>query len=368
MISYFKRKRTNIKWKILAYYLKEFNIFPFEKVFTKQDPDAESESAPPRQSRAKGVGRIDSTEGLLLSNSQRKFKYPSSEGAPSTIETYLHSISEDSVERYESETHPDGKEDVDLELYNSSPKKYRQSPLDAALYSESEKMYPEHWFLRTHPEQIMISPTTGKFLRDMPHPPDILTTRVCVELGLVPAPNPSVEANILVEAPSILLCNVEVEPCDSIDIPSAAILSEPIPSASAQIVPILRRSSTSKSNPTIDEIEIENSSETSEASSERKQPEGREKACLVSENQDDDDNLDGMLDRISHDLDYLLNRTIPEIQITPATLPLHGRKTSKLPASSVRGQIKEEEEPDQDEDTNNDKPDESDSDIAKTAC
>ncbi|GLV32325.1 uncharacterized protein CBL_00964 [Carabus blaptoides fortunei] len=328
--------------------------------FTKQDPDAESESAPPRPTRGIAVGPLDNGARLLLSDSQCKLKYPPSEGAPSTIETYMHSISEDSVERYDLEVRPDGKEDVDLELYNSSPKIYRKSPIDAALYSESEKMYPEHWFIRGHPESLVIAPAPGQYLRDMAHPPDILTTRVCVELGLVPSVNPGVEANILVEAPSIVMCNVEVEPGALIDLPQSETTSLPSPRCNGGVSKDLDDNcaeTKSSSSPPLIAVELDDIQE-------RKQPDGREKSCQMNDiPSGSDDNLDGMLDRISLDLDYLLNRTIPEIHITPATLPVHVRKTSKLPASSVRGQIKEEDE-------QVDSAEENDSamGIAKTAC
>lgn len=289
------------------------------------------------------MNSLDASEGLLLSDSQIKMRYAQSEGAPSTIETYLHSISEESVERYEVEAR-DG-HDVDLELYNSSPKKYRKSPIDAALYSESENMYPEHWYVRGMPEALIVKPSSGQFLRDCPHPPDILTTRVCVELGLVPTNSNMLgtEANILVEAPSIVLCSVDVEPCEIIELPRSEN-------------PEINRIENTKKE---EEISIDD-----ESVSERKQPEGREKNCSVTENESED-NLDGMLDRISHDLDYLLNRTVPEIQITPAsaTATSHPvRKTSKPPASSIRGQIKEEDE-EQGETSG-----EVDIGIAKTAC
>lgn len=279
----------------------------------------------------------DSSEGLLLSDSQIKMRYAQSEGAPSTIETYLHSISEESVERYDTDSRSDGR-DVDLELYNSSPKKYRKSPIDAALYSESENMYPEHWYVRGMPDSVLVKPP-GQFLREIPHPPDILTTRVCVELGYVPTNSLGAEANILVEAPSIVLCNVDIEPMEIIEM--------------------------NHTSPKIEPIRESNESDLKEGvEMERKQPEGREKTHVVDETKAD--NLDGMLDRISHDLDYLLNRTadIPEIQITPvqsaAVSSGHVRKTSKPPGSSVRGQIKEEDE--ESEETSKD------CDIGKTAC
>lgn len=271
-------------------------------------------------------------------------RYAQSEGAPSTIETYLHSISEESVERYEVEARSDG-HDVDLELYNSSPKKYRKSPLEAALYAESENMYPEHWYVRGMPDSVLVKPNSGQF-----HPPDILTTRVCVELGLVPTSNNMLgaEANILVEAPSIVLCSVDVESCEAIELPN---ITESIKIQS-------KESSSEEKEKTMIKKNID--AQTESSVSERKQPEGREKACVVTETEDDD-NLDGMLDRISHDLDYLLNRTaVPEIQVTPATTTHPVRKTSKPPP--IIGQIKEEDE--EEGALNKD----TDMGIAKTAC
>lgn len=268
------------------------------------------------------------------------------------------------MDRYDHETHPDGKEDVDLELYNSSPKKYQKSPIEACLYSE-EKMYPEHWFLRSHAEQVLISPGTGQYLLEMQHPPDILTTRVCVELGLVPASNPGLEANIIVEAPSIRLCNLEVEPREGLDTTASEMIPSPTNSTNIP-APILRRTTKEMESATNDKVEV------TELTAQRNQPQAKTHISELS----DDDNLEGMLDRISHDLDYLLNRTIhelpeiPEIQITPAAISLHSRKTSKLPASSVRGQIKEEDELEQEEE--DDKQDMKASDtnvgIAKTVC
>lgn len=76
------------------------------------------------------------------------------------------------------------------------------------------------------------------------------------------------------------------------------------------------------------------SSSVPEAEAERKQPEGhdaKDKNFIPSQ-----DHMEGMLDRISHDLDYLLNRK--SIQIN--------RKTSKPPSNSVRGKIREEDEED----------------------
>lgn len=89
---------------------------------------------------------------------------------------------------------------------------------------------------------------------------------------------------------------------------------------------------------------------------ERLQPEGREKiiikepiaieeAAVPSQSVD---KLDGMLDSISHDLDYLLNRTsdVEVVPVVPATSCVSYRKISKPPAPSVIEEIQEENEED----------------------
>lgn len=74
------------------------------------------------------------------------------------------------------------------------------------------------------------------------------------------------------------------------------------------------------------------SSSLPEYEGERKQPEGVEDK--IGKKDSEEDNIEGMLDRISHDLDYLLNRK-PSI-VT--------RKTSKPPSNSVGRKIMEEDE------------------------
>lgn len=73
------------------------------------------------------------------------------------------------------------------------------------------------------------------------------------------------------------------------------------------------------------------SSSLAEYEGERNQPEGIEDKKMKKE---DDENIDGMLDRISHDLDYLLNRK-------PS---LVSRKSSKISGKSSIKRIAEEAE------------------------
>jgi hypothetical protein len=89
---------------------------------------------------------------------------------------------------------------------------------------------------------------------------------------------------------------------------------------------------------------LEDEPEACFSTSERRQPEGREKpqavTCVTSVTEAAED----MLDRISHDLDYLLNRKPPQNNGGVLGVPAFSRKTSKPPATSVRSQIEEEDE------------------------
>lgn len=165
---------------------------------------------------------------------------------------------------------------------------------------------------------------------EMPPSPDILSTKTCVELDLVACSMKAAKAEIMplsvYSAPSII-----VTPDEAI----AKLLEDPC---------------------------------TRNKGTERLQPEGREKTAnsedfietseeLTNTFKSDqnssecgktDDNLDGMLDRISHDLDYLLNRTA-DLQPEPSVPVMTGsnfRKISKPPASSIIEEITEENEED----------------------
>lgn len=104
---------------------------------------------------------------------------------------------------------------------------------------------------------------------------------------------------------------------------------------------------------------------------ERQQPEGREKIlikepgaveepCIPSQGVD---KLDGMLDSISQDLDYLLNRTsdVEVVPVVPAAACVGYRKISKPPAPSVIEEIQEENEDDA-------KVPEAITDVLRTSC
>lgn len=234
-------------------------------VFTKQDPDVESESAPQhkRQNGARNLECHIMTESPYL------------QGATTAFDAYPHETSF-CEKRVFSRDDGTGKT---IENYRSSPKQFR------------------------HFQQS----------------PDILSAKVCVELDLVassvraikPDASPSIEKTIPLPA-------ITITPDEAI----AKLLDDP---------------------------------STKSDSIERQQPEGREKIPAgelplqiptTSEALEDDDKLEGMLDRISHDLDYLLNRS-GEIDPEPSVpIPSMGsfRKISKPPAPSIIEEIREETE------------------------
>jgi len=89
---------------------------------------------------------------------------------------------------------------------------------------------------------------------------------------------------------------------------------------------------------------VEDEPETSFSTSERRQPEGREKPQAATSITSVTEGAEDMLDRISHDLDYLLNRKPPQNNGSVLGVPPISRKTSKPPATSVCSQIEEEDE------------------------
>lgn len=219
-------------------------------VFTKQDPDVESESVPHRRQQIlrNGVrGELEEAAGL-------------SRECSSFIEK--------------------GKI---LERYSNSPKHYTKSFLN-----EAPSVFPQS--------------------------PDILAPKVCVELDLV--------------ASSIKTAQAEIKP-----------VVEQTEVRHMKIYPSVTLSSI-----TPDEA-IEKLLEDPSMRNERLQPEGREKVPVSVEANAPGDNLDGMLDSISHDLDFLLNRT-PEIEPEPSVPVVTGssfRKISKPPAINIIVEESEDE-------------------------
>lgn len=354
---------------------------------------------------------------LLVETSNRRMS--PSEGATSTIETYVHSVNS-SVEDYGVggsgprvafqgvESRVPLKEDsnnVDLESYHNSPRKYRKQSRNCkeavdvfSEYVEQEVRVPgadeqtlsgsgDQWRFvrgfyhnggtpvvgavsipRPDPSQCYIREQTAAPTTSMQQ--EIVTTRVCVELGVITAPRQHLDqqgtsdsAGAL-EAPAIVLCSVDVEPCHRavLDIGevTAAVEANTCCTNGAVVVETGEerdivtgaeqlRSCNGDGQPDGQEgspqgTSAEDEPDTSFSTSERRQPEGREKpqaaipVTAVAEGAED------MLNRISHDLDYLLNRKPPQNSGSALGVPSFSRRTSKPPAASVCSQIQEEDE------------------------
>jgi hypothetical protein len=214
------------------------------------------------------------------------------------------------------------------------------------------------------------------YIREQTPPPtistqqEIVTTRVCVELGVITAPRHTDrqgtdDSGGTLETPAIVLCSVDVEPChrgvlDLAEVTAAVEANAcctnggtPLETQEElQIATENLGSCNGDSQPDGQEVspraeDAEDEAEKPCSSAERRQPEGREKPQPVISVSSVTEGEEDMLDRISHDLDYLLNRRPPP-QNNGSMLgaPTFSRKTSKPPATSVRSQIQEEEEDD----------------------
>lgn len=343
----------------------------------------------------------DPSEGLLMVETSNR-RTPPSDGAPSTVETFVHSV-EGSVEDCgvsgsgskvvfhgsDSRVLLKGDcKDVDLESYHNSPRKYSKQLRSCKPAADMFSEYVEQDVgLPGVDEQILSgsrdqwrfvrgfyhnggTPTIGTmaipkpepaqcYIREQTPPPltstqqEIVTTRVCVELGVITDPRQHLDQQGTLEAPAIVLCSVDVEPChrgvlDLAEMTAAAEANtcstsegpqEEQGSAAEEL-----ESYNGDSQPDGQELspqgtDSEDEPEKSCSTAERKQPEGREKSQpVISVTEAEED----MLDRISHDLDYLLNRRPSHNNGAPA----FSRKTSKPPATSVCSQIQEEDEDD----------------------
>lgn len=177
-----------------------------------------------------------------------------------------------------------------LERYSNSPKHYTKSFL-----CEAPSVFPQS--------------------------PDILAPKVCVELDLV--------------ASSIKTAQAEIKPAMEQTEVRYMKIYPPVAITPDEAIEKL----------------LEDPSMRNEGI-ERLQPEGREKLPLATEplteqkvNPTKSDNLDGMLDSISHDLDFLLNRT-SEIELEPSISITTGssfRKISKPPAINIIVEESEDE-------------------------
>ena len=285
-------------------------------------------------------------------------RIPSCEGDHSTVETFVHSLegsAEDcgkASELYHGSDRllikPDGS-NIDQNDPNS-PEKYKQLPLmdlkendefveqdvGLPLLSDNRNQYrfSRGGYLANGAVAIA-KPEPGQcYIQEQTVLPvtvqqQIVNTHVCVELGVITAPGQVSDCQGDSSCPPIVLCSVNVEPCLGATIENS--VGEPlirVPQERESDKEVLSNDSQVHAQEnTTQRTDIKE--EKPSASVERKQPEGTDKPILPSTEAEDD-----MMDRISHDLDYLLNRKSTSVFTTP-------RKTSRPPTTS---QIKEEDE------------------------
>lgn len=177
-----------------------------------------------------------------------------------------------------------------------------EAPALEASFVEKERTLERYTNSPKHYAKTLNEPSV------FPQSPDILAPKVCVELDLV--------------ASSIKTAQSEIKNAEELEIKHVKLYPPP---KICVVTP----------DEAIEKL-IEDPSMRNDA--ERLQPEGREGATAERA----EDNLDGMLDSISHDLDYLLNRT-PEIETTALPSSSSFRRISKPPAINIIVEESEDE-------------------------
>lgn len=191
--------------------------------------------------------------------------------------------------RYLPEIRVDHSDDINLENYSTSPRKYQETlKLDTSSFTKrnSPQGYgPDIYGISDDQRRASFrEPTASKFgiMRDtQTQPQDPAQAAAAVTPG----------------SSSKMLCSAEIESRLSISaMPDVTLATKTeIPELSSKTVELTSREHVSA----IPDIANTN---------ERKQPDGEEKTPEITIT-DCENTSTGMLDRISHDLDYLLNRT-----------------------------------------------------------
>ncbi|XP_076634885.1 uncharacterized protein LOC143348503 isoform X2 [Colletes latitarsis] len=237
------------------------------KVCSKNGAEVENDTAPPPSSLGIGESYLE-TRGIAAGSiDMREFVNESSS-----------SYSKPSVPvagRFLPEIRIDHSDDINLENYSTSPRKYQETMAFDSMYSAR---------------------TTSHCPRDLP---ETYAANECCgfrEFGKYRDPQGQqifVPLNPILENPAKVLCNAEVE----------SRLTG-MPDVTLAVKSDIELLSTGEMNNREHANVIPDIANTTE----RKQPDGEEKAPeIVITNCEA--TTSGMLDRISHDLDYLLNRT-----------------------------------------------------------
>lgn len=198
---------------------------------------------------------------------------------------------------------------------------------DASTLRNKDKTYTDlECYSNSPPGVRKLNSISGSFTQS----PDILTAKPCVGLDLV-------AHSMCITKPEINL--VSKEP------PPPALKTEKKPGEHKTVRIMFPPQVIITPDEAISKI-LE--TETTAVQTERTQPDGHAEIVSNLENIEEvttitsfsNDNLDGVLDSISHDLDYLLNRS-DEAETSMGTSTLT-RKVSKPPGASVINKIPEE--------------------------
>ncbi|EZA62541.1 Brain-specific angiogenesis inhibitor [Ooceraea biroi] len=244
------------------------------KVCSKADAEVENDSAIPpapsssiagepyREARGVAAGSIDMREFVSESSSAyAKGSVP--------------------VNRFLPEIRVDHSDDINLENYNTSPRKYQEPPaFDAAFSARGSRCVNEPAAYGGVNDCCSFRGDAGKYRGD----------------GKVFLPS---TASVSAESSAKVLCSADVEArLGALPDVTLAVKSECAELSSRASTELKTREHVV--NPPMPDIAN---------TSERKQPDGEEKIPEITVTGCADSATSGMLDRISHDLDYLLNRT-----------------------------------------------------------
>ncbi|RZF44052.1 hypothetical protein LSTR_LSTR015107 [Laodelphax striatellus] len=254
------------------------NILSF---FTKQDGEVESEAAPPSKD-----SYSCEDEGLQLkdmcSSNTASSKTDLSHKSGKMVTFYSDSVSDCSKDDRQ----------CNWESCSKNAQKYECSASTKPDCTEEPMMVDKWHFMRTsycqNPAECSAKSNQSG--------PEMVTTRVCVEVGVIKNGD---RGDNMMETPTIVLCSVDVEPCPGNVVELNEIMVKTITDTTHQSPDILNHEtlkysidSSSTTTPLPDNIP-ENVVE----------PTQNNESSTV-DNQNDSD----VLDRITQDLDYLLNR------------------------------------------------------------
>ena len=196
-------------------------FFFFITVFTKHGEETESEGAPPfvKNFQGRGCELVGKPQPPSLNRIQQfSFKEGriklSEEGGTSTLETFISSADGSIDDRMQETLMTNGHltiREPPLSSFNS------QNRIDEKLVEQDESLLEdEPWGYPKSNGTIPKPDVAQCYIRETPvTSQEIITTRVCVELGVITTHQKNETTGQDVATPAIVLCSVDVEPCQS---------------------------------------------------------------------------------------------------------------------------------------------------------